>query len=424
MKMIKFTISALIICFFKLDTSVAASSIQSKIDTASKWSTIKIDEGEYEESLIISKPLTLDGGGKVTLRSCESGPVVSINDVGVTLKNIKVEHCGDNSKDTAIYVTGSKHIIKGLEIETKRFGIKLENASEVEVRDSEIIGSNKGNGIDLWKSDHNKIENLHINKASDGIYLEQSNENTLYRNSIENSRYGMHLMFSNDNFIEDNISKENITGTMLMESTRTVVRNNKFSSNSTSVNAQGLLLYIASDTKVSKNEFYSNRVGIYIEKAENNEFNSNKIVNNFIGVQLKNAISNKALKNTFVGNVNDAQAIESSNNQFKGNYWDSSSKVDTDGNGDSELPFAADPFFLTLTTDVPEYQIFFQSPGMNLLQSMLKSPTDQLLIDEAPLMVVTEGVQKEKSSNFSLWIISFIMIIVSINLYIFGRKRN
>ena len=49
--------------------------------------------------------------------------------------------------------------------------------------------------------------------------------------------------------------------------------------------------------------------------------------------------------NTFVGNVNDAQAIESSNNEINRNYWDAASKVDVDGNGKSEIVFTADPVF-------------------------------------------------------------------------------
>ncbi|MFP3415808.1 hypothetical protein SB773_30685, partial [Bacillus sp. SIMBA_074] len=103
--------------------------MQSKIDEAPNGATIKIEDGEYEETVVISKPLTLEGTGKVLLRSCEAEPVVTIRNKGVTLKNIKVEHCGDEKEDTAIYVTGSNHILEGLNIEAKHFGIRLENAT-------------------------------------------------------------------------------------------------------------------------------------------------------------------------------------------------------------------------------------------------------------------------------------------------------
>ena len=423
-KIMYYIMFLLLMSFCLPDVSEATSTLQSKIDAAPDGATIKIEEGEYEETVVISKPVTLEGTGKVLLRSCENEPVVTILNKGVTLKNIMVEHCGKDNEDTALYVTGSHHTLERLTIETKHFGIKLDHANDVTIQDSKIIGKYRGNGIDLWKSNRNKLENLTITNVSDGIYLEQSDENSLHGNNIQKSRYGMHLMFSHDNTLDENVSKLNTTGIELMESKRTVVRHNQFSSNNNSVNAQGLLLYLASDTEVTGNEFISNRVGIFIEKAENNRLKSNKIMDNFTGIQFLKSNGNKAINNTFVGNVNDAQAIESSNNQIDRNYWDAASKVDIDGNGKSDIVYTADPYFLTLTADVPEYQLFFQAPGMIMLQNMLKSPIEQVLIDSAPLMDMTKEVEKEQSSRLRLWFMSAVMIVASCSLFIFGRKKR
>ncbi|MGE8081950.1 right-handed parallel beta-helix repeat-containing protein [Peribacillus loiseleuriae] len=174
-----------------------------------------------------------------------------------------MEHCGDEKKDTTIYVIGFNHKLEGLDIETKRFGIRLDNANGPTIQDSEIVGRKQGNGIDLWKFNQNTFENLKINNVTDGIYLEKSNENALHRNDIQRSRCGVHLMFSNENVLAENSSRANITGTMLMESKWTVVSNNKFASNNESVNAQGLLIYLSTGTEVTGNEFISNRIGIY-----------------------------------------------------------------------------------------------------------------------------------------------------------------
>lgn len=424
MKILNYIMFLLALSLFMPAVSVAEGTLQSKIDEAQKGATIELNEGEYEETLIITKPITLKGKGEVLLRSCQSDPVVTMSGESVTLKNIKVEHCGDEKEDTAIYVTGSNHKLEGLAIETTRFGIRLDHANGVTIQDSEIVGRKQGNGIDLWKSNQNTLENLKITNVTDGIYLEQSNGNAIHRNDIQISRYGMHLMFSNENVLDENASRANITGTMLMESKRTVVSNNKFLSNNKSVNAQGLLIYLSTDTEVIGNEFISNRVGIFIEEAENNRIDSNKIKDNFIGVQFQKSNGNTIMRNTFVGNVNDAQAIESANNQVNGNYWDAASKVDVNGDGKSEIVYSADPYFLTLTNAVPEYQLFFQAPGLILLQNILKSPADQLLTDSAPLMNMTMEVEKEKSTSFSLWIISIVMILSSLSLFIFGRKRR
>lgn len=402
----------------------ASSPLQLKIDEAPAGATVEIEAGEYEETLVISKPITLVGNGEVRIQSCEAEPVIAISGDDVTLKKITVEHCGDEKEDTAIYITGSNHRMEEVIIETRRYGVKLDRANGVTIKDSEIIGSRRGNGIDLWQSNQNTFENLRIASVSDGIYLERSNENLIYKNNIENSRYGVHLMYSNENVLRDNLSSSNITGAMLMETERTTVHGNAFYANKNSVNSQGLLLYEAYETEVIENEFISNRIGVYFEKAGNNHLESNKIMDNFIGVQMKNASDNKITRNTFVGNVNEAQAIESSKNEVNQNYWDAASKVDVDGNGESEISYTADPYFLTLTTDAPEYQLFFQAPGLILLQNLLKSPPEHLLTDSAPLMDMTMEVEKETSSSLGLWVMSIVMIGSSFSLFIMGRKRG
>ncbi|WP_419392754.1 right-handed parallel beta-helix repeat-containing protein [Cytobacillus praedii] len=424
MKSIIFIIFVLVLGFCLPYGAEATSTLQSEIDAASKGATIEIKEGEFNETVSISKPITLVGKGKVLLRSCTDEPIIAISGEGVILKNIKVEHCGDEKKDTAIYVTGSNHILEGMDIVTRGVGIKLDRATDVKIQNSMIEGGKQGNGIDLWKSKKNTIANIKILNVADGIYLEQSNQNTLFRNTIQNSRYGMHLMFSDDNILNENMSKANATGAMLMESDRTVVSNNILSSNNNNVHAQGLLLYTVSDTKVTENSIISNRVGIFIENAEGNQIDNNSIMNNFIGIQFENANGNTAKRNSFVGNVNNAQAIKSANNQIETNYWDAASKVDITGNGVSKIPFTADPYFLTLTTNVPEFQLFFQSPGLILLQKMLKSPAEQLLIDSSPLMDLTNEIEIQKSSSFRLWSMSIFMMIVSCSLFIYGRKRR
>ena len=402
----------------------ATSSLQAKIDAAPNGSKIEIEEGKYEEKIVISKPLFLVGTGKVTLYSCDGGPVITISGKTVRLKNIEVEHCGNEKEDAAVYVTGSNHTLEELEIKTNRFGIRLNQADGVTIRNSKIVGSNTGNGIDLWQSNRSHIENLMIANMTDGIYLEQSNRNSLKRNNIQHSRYGIHLMFSNGNVLKKNVSRDNTTGAMVMGSKQNVVSNNKFLFNHNNVNAQGLLIYTASYNEIKGNDIISNRVGVYAERSENNRIESNKIMNNFIGIQFKKANKNEATQNTFIGNVNDAHAIESPHNQINENYWDASSKVDMNGDGKSEISFAADPYFQTLTNDVPEYQLFFHAPGLIVIQNLLKSPVDQLLTDTAPLMDMTSEMEKEVSSNSSLWIMSACMIASSFILYLLGRRRG
>ena len=60
-------------------------------------------------------------------------PVVTISGESVTLKNMNVEHCGDEKEDTAIYVTGSKHHLSDIHIDTRSYGIRLDQANDVKI---------------------------------------------------------------------------------------------------------------------------------------------------------------------------------------------------------------------------------------------------------------------------------------------------
>lgn len=410
--------------FFFLPIVTQAASLQAKIERALPGETITIPKGIYEESLVLTKPITLKGQGEVIIRSDGNKPAITIDGENISLKNIKVEYEGGSEEATAILISGSNHQITDFEINTKRYGIKLDQASHVKIEDGLIIGQWKGNGIDVWESSANTLENIQIANMQDGIYLEQSHKNKLIKNHIIQSRYGMHLMFSDDNLLKANISQHNMTGTMLMEVDRVQVIGNDLSYNSSNVNSQGLLIYYMKDSLIAKNTLTANRLGMYIETSEENRIEYNKVMDNFIGVQFKKANENQLTQNTFVGNVNEAQAIQSAHNQINHNYWDASAKLDRTGNGESMIPFTADPYFLTLTADVPEFQLFFQAPGVTLLQKMLKSPENQVLTDATPLVETTMAVEKEQSSNVALWSMGVSMIVMSASLFIWGRKRT
>lgn len=423
MKAIKPTLILVIVLFFFPFPSTAwAQLLQSRIDEVPENSVIHVD-GIYNESIIIAKPISLEGTEDTKIVSCTDTPSLLIQGKGVTVKNITVEKC-DGGKDVpAIYVTGNEHTLNSIHVRAMQTGIQLDKASHITIINSLVDGYGQKNGIDLWESTDNLISNTDITHARDGIYLENSNHNVIEGNSIEQSRYGMHLMFSDDVVLNENHSEHNVTGAMVMEANRTTISNNTFSYNSNNVNAQGLLLYDANRTNIFQNTISYNRVGIYVEKSEQNKLYTNRVQGNFIGIQLKNTNNQAVQQNDFIGNVVEAQAVNSSNNQFATNFWDSSVTLDTTGKGISSIPYRMDPFFLTLTSNIPEYQVFFQAPGMFLLQKLLQSPDSAVLTDWNP--VVSRSLKQENRSQpvTYLVIMSVVMVALSILLFLIGRKR-
>ncbi|MFX3661738.1 MAG: nitrous oxide reductase family maturation protein NosD [Ectobacillus sp.] len=410
----------LLFCFS--NASDASVSLQQQIDGTNSGGVLQVKEGVYEEAVIISKPITIEGTSGTTIRYCGEKPVVSIEGQHVKLKNITIEQCGASNDTTAVYMRGEEHALEEVTVQTKGFGVKLDGVSKTNLYHVRISGSEKGNGIDLWESNGNHIENADIKHARDGIYLENSHHNRLLSNEIRQSRYGIHLMFSDGTELLRNKSYDNITGAMIMGTKETTVRDNQFIYNQENVNAQGLLLYDAISTNVIGNTISHNRVGIYVEKAPENVIAKNEVSNNFIGIQFKEANRNTVEQNTFIGNVYEAQAVKSAGNTIERNYWDNSLKLDTAGRGVSSLSYKADPFFLTLTNAVPHYQLFFGAPGMIVVEKLLKGTQNAWLEDKLPSMDVTVQQETEAVSPFAAGGISIAMLIGSTMLYIWGRK--
>lgn len=404
-----------VLFLFPNPISADRPSLQELIEEASEGETLVIPPGYYEENITIDKPLTLIGERDVTITSCEDAPVVTVKGDGVHLSNVSIEQCNENNGDlAAVYVTGEHHFLSRLSIQTSQKGMQLFEANQITVEKGAITGDKKENGIDLWKTNDTLIEQMKINNPLDGIYMEQSHRNTIVSNVIEDARYGIHLMFTDETIIQNNQSQHNFTGAMVMEAKNVQISGNHFSFNNQNVNSQGLLLYLTSDVTAENNIFASNRVGAFIEESTDASLSHNLFQSNTIGAQWKNSNDNELVANTFNGNVNDTQANESANNLIQNNYWDAALMLDINGDGISEIPHAADPYFMAMVQRIPEYQLFFQHPGITLLKQVFKGPADELLIDQKPSMIPlgSEGAQRNEK-QFILWFIGIVFIMVN-----------
>ena len=401
----------------------ADQSLQSRIDSTAEGDTLFLAKGDYHETIVLDKPITLVGEKGVTFKSCSTKPMITVTGQDVSLKGISIVSCSKDESPAAISVNGKNHLLEDLTINTTVLGIQFDNTERTFIRNINIKGQDRGTGIDLWQSNSNSFEGIQMDHVEDGFYMENSHHNTFIGNTIQNSRYGFHVMFSDYISIRKNISKDNFSGAMIMETKGSLIEENKFMDNNQNVNAQGLLLFNVHESTIRNNTLSTNRVGMYMEHSTNNEISSNNFTANFVGAQITKIENNRITNNSFTSNVNEIQAKEETNNIIENNYWDAALKLDTDGDGNSNLPYRADPYFLNLTKDVPAYQLFFQHPGMLLLQKMLKSPENLLVADDSPLITNTINVDiKHQTNRATAWTISLSMIISSLLFIYLGRK--
>ncbi|WP_188623627.1 right-handed parallel beta-helix repeat-containing protein [Caldalkalibacillus thermarum] len=412
------------------------SSIQALIDAAEPYDTVRIPAGSYNESLVITKPLTLKGDGEVIITAVDKQPVMTIETDHVEVTGLVLIQPVTAADATAILAYGNNHRFHHLRIETQGTGIRAEGTQNFVIAHNEIVGekssdmSRRGHGVEIWFSHGTHVHSNVLRWVRDGVYVERSSAVKIKNNDIERSRYGIHLMFTQDTVVSHNRANHNIVGGMIMGTQRSKVTHNEFRWNYFHVNAKGLLLYDETETEVSHNFIEHNLVGLFIDDSQHNTIHSNQIASNVIGLQLDGANDNKIFNNTIMANVTAAQAQQSANNVVYANYWDVQG-IDITGDGLSEVPFEADPFLQQMVDQHPAAQILVGSPGLPFLQQLFKTDTSGWLRDEQPLTQPTNLEFPARSAepsvgewNHKPWLYSIIFVLSGMLIIYLGGWRK
>ncbi|WP_041580809.1 right-handed parallel beta-helix repeat-containing protein [Bacillus sp. 1NLA3E] len=408
-------------------TVQAKMSVQDLIDQAKDGGTVEIPSGTYKESININKPVTVIGAENVTIISDGKTPAIKIKNKGASVKNIRIEN---KSAETAIFISGSNHLINNVTIKTAGYGIQLNEANKIEIDGVKISGTTdekhgQQNGIDLFRSKDNLIKNNSITTVKDGIYVDTSTGNTITGNKVSYSRYGLHFMFTQGNTVKGNTFSQNLTGSMIMGSHNEVYSENYLLKNRQNVNSQGLYLYDVQDTMIQNNYIRDNRIGIMIDNSFTNSILHNDVQGNAIGIIFKQSTKNRITRNDFQINVITILTYggDSKNNKLYENYWDSQMGLDGNGDGFSDLAVVADPYFMRIMDKNSAYQLLFQSPGMVIMEKLFKGNEGSLVKDQSPAMIPNIQEDRQIDFNRGIMLISILFILSSFIIYFWGRKK-
>ncbi|WP_211750339.1 NosD domain-containing protein [Paenibacillus sp. Marseille-Q4541] len=442
------TLILIILCItiYDLDPSIAAASssadqnsatpLQPLIDEASEGSVLFLPEGDYAGPIIVDKKITIVGKGKVNVINTKNKPAIEISANNAALKNLSISHTYQG-REAGVLVKADYVILKGLTIHTEGYGIMLRDAHYNLIQNNIIRGAqveslenvNKGNGIDLYQSNHNEIQNNQISYVMDAIYIENSQYANVESNQIGKVRYAIHCMYVNRSSVLNNVGENNVTGAMVMGVKNSTISGNTFRKQDGNVNAQGMLLFDVQDSLIENNTLEGNRVGIYIQNSSNNQINKNAVNKNFVGIQSLSSKDNVIEFNDFISNVIEAVAMESMNNKMQYNYWDSFQGIDVEGDGHSDVSYHINPFYQNLVQRNSSYQLFFQSPGLSFLSDMFTQDKNTWSRDESPSMHINnQAFIKTSESNaksgfvFITGILLFVSAIYTI-LYL-GVRRS
>ena len=118
----------------------------------------------------------------------------------------------------------------------------------------------RGDGLRLWYSNDNLIENNQITDSRDMVAW-YSHRNIFRGNVGRRSRYSIHFMFANDNIVENNRFYDNAVGIYFMYMEGGAARNNLIS-HATGATGMALGFKEASNIVIENNEIIYCAVGV------------------------------------------------------------------------------------------------------------------------------------------------------------------
>lgn len=377
---------------------------QDLVDKAAPGSVLRPPPGHYAGPVSIDKPLTIDGGGQVTIDAGDKGTVMSLNASNSVLRGLHLTGSGEShdTDDSCLDVRGHHNVIEDIVVDNCLFGIDLKQVDHSVVRNNRISSKDfelgvRGDGLRLWYSNDNLVEGNEIVDSRDMVAW-YSHRNKFVDNLGRRSRYSIHFMFANDNEVDRNRFYDNAVGIYFMYTEGGSATNNIIS-HATGATGMGVGFKEASGTLIENNEIIYCGIGIGSDLSpfqpdSTIEIRNNRFAYNGIAILFNSETGGNNLRNNqFEGNLTQVsyggRSDNPTKNLWEGNYWDDYQGFDRnhDGIGDNahELYAYADQLWM----EFPMARFFRSSPVLELLDFLERlapfSSPDLILRDEKPV---------------------------------------
>lgn len=375
-------------------------NINSAVAAADSGDVILISSGIYNEgNIIINKPISIEGHGKVIVDGLKQSDVFSVTCNHVSITGITICNSGrsDIKEEAGISLNQSKFCsVQYCILLNNFFGIYCANTASCTFNNNEIINntlteSSGGNGIHLWHCDSMIITNNVVKSCRDGIYFEFVSHSFISGNvSTLQLRYGIHFMFSDHDEYSNNIFYNNGSGVAVMYSNHVNIHNNTFYYNKGGA-AYGILLKEITDSHINSNLFEQNTNGIYMEGTSRCLLQKNTLRSNGWALRLLGDCADDTLcLNNFFANTMDVSTnSNSSDHLFYRNYWDKYSGYDLNKDGFGDVFYHPVSLFSKLSEIVPNSVMLLHSFLIDLLEqaeALIPSITPDSFVDDEPSM--------------------------------------
>ena len=309
------------------------STIQAAIDDAEPGDTIVVAAGTYHEAVVIDKQLTLTGGDDWPVIDGTglggSTDIVTITADGVRFEGFDVRNAGGSG----VVVESQNAEIVGNRLSNNAVaGINLNGASDAPVSGTTIsaneVTNNPWYGIRLRYADNNVISG---NTASSN-------------GEVWGDGYGISLLYANANVISENIVMDNnYFGVQIADSQDNEISKNTIRQCGLGFDGAGIYLDSADNTTVTRNTLNGNDYGVYLYGA--GQSTPNKFyLNSFLNSESDHV--DKISSTTFWESPSEITYIYdgSQYTNYTGNYWDTYTDSDANGDGIWDYYFSPSSF--------------------------------------------------------------------------------
>jgi len=357
-------------------------SITAVIAVAEEGDTVRLTGSIYRENLVIDVSIHLISEVNSTIRGGYQGNVIHVRAPGTVLEGLRISEAGPHlTKDmTVVLIEADDVVVRNCAIDESLHGIYVKAGQRARIVGNTIEGrldlieSDRGNGIHLWNSAGNTIEDNEIFNVRDGIYFSFANDTVITGNHIHHVRYGLHYMYSNNNSFRENFFENNVAGAALMYSEDIEFDRNTFA-RCRGFRAYGILLQSMGRVTARSNLVLDNSRGIFMNNTNASTIAGNDVVDNDLAVQLNGGCDGNTFNdNNFINNLSEL-LLDVSDRETRwadadsGNYWSRYRGYDLDRDGIGDTGFVIQNVFQILESNVPEVRFYLLSPAAELLRA-------------------------------------------------------
>ncbi|WP_282610945.1 nitrous oxide reductase family maturation protein NosD [Pelagibius sp. Alg239-R121] len=366
---------------------------------------LRLAPGLHSGSIVIERPLTLEGSGQAVIDGEGQGSVIVITAPDAVVRGLVIQGSGSSHEtiDAGVSLgkTALRAVVEGNRLLGNLYGVDIHGAQDALVANNVIEGrrdhrvNDRGNGVYVWNAPGARVEGNDVRWGRDGIFVNTSRENIFKNNRFRELRFAIHYMHANDSEVTGNISIGNDLGYAVMFSKRVKIIDNISIGDA----EHGVMLNYANSSEVRGNLVRDggNRCA-FLYNAHKNRIVGNRFERCATGIHFTaGSERNEITGNAFIGNRTQVKYVGSRWLDWsaggRGNHWSDFAAYDLNSDGIADTPYRPNDRMDHILWTQPAAKLLLGTPAVQLVrwsQSAFPALLPGGVVDSRPQMQPVE----------------------------------